>query len=248
MLSIASERCFASCVSCTLCAVSCRAGPRPDLTLIACTVVSVHMQCATLLSCATSVCLVVSLGRIAQRKEHSAKSVRLSEQSQRALPPQCASMVSLSSQHHRGWLQDLKLGPWVSEATAAAAGGGDEGAYDLFALAAHQHDPKLAYPSDDRQGRLVPARALCAPMREDMRKCVDIIACWSGVSMYAKIQSATGCRQGGARLAAIAALSHGWCLCDRAVWRSCDLFCPLHIPVIHMVCTRSSSSPSRALA
>jgi hypothetical protein len=55
--------------------------------------------------------------------------------------------------------QDLKLGPWLSEAApaagGAAGGGGDEGAYDLFALAAHQHDPKLAYPSDDRQGRLV---------------------------------------------------------------------------------------------
>ncbi len=51
--------------------------------------------------------------------------------------------------------QDLKLGPWVSEAAPAAGGAGAGGAYDLFALAAHQHDPKLAYPSDDRQGRLV---------------------------------------------------------------------------------------------
>lgn len=52
-------------------------------------------------------------------------------------------------------MQDLKLGTWVSEAPAAAAGGADEGAYDLFALAAHQHDAKAAYASDDRQGQLV---------------------------------------------------------------------------------------------
>lgn len=51
-------------------------------------------------------------------------------------------------------VQDLKLGAWVSEAAAAAAGGAEEGAYDLFALAAHQHDAKAAYASDDRQGQL----------------------------------------------------------------------------------------------
>ncbi|KAK9831376.1 hypothetical protein WJX81_007244 [Elliptochloris bilobata] len=49
-------------------------------------------------------------------------------------------------------VKDLKLGTWVSE--AAAATGGEDGAYDLFALAAHQHDAKAAYASDDRQGHL----------------------------------------------------------------------------------------------
>ena len=53
------------------------------------------------------------------------------------------------------YVQDLKLGAWVSEAAAAAAGGAEEGAFDLFALAAHQHDAKAAYASDDRQGQLV---------------------------------------------------------------------------------------------
>ena len=52
-------------------------------------------------------------------------------------------------------VQDLKLGAWVSDAAAAAAGGAEEGAFDLFALAAHQHDAKAAYASDDRQGQLV---------------------------------------------------------------------------------------------
>ena len=67
----------------------------------------------------------------------------------------CAQLQDCVQLQSWARVQDLKLGAWVSEAAAAAAGGAEEGAFDLFALAAHQHDAKAAYASDDRQGQLV---------------------------------------------------------------------------------------------